>query len=137
MPIRYYPALICENGSQTGYDVVFSDFPGCISFGETMQSAAEAAAEALVLHVEGMVADGEALPPPSAPGFVPDWLSDGIGKATTNVLVPVELPGRSVRANITVDEALLSRIDAAAAQDGNTRSGWLAQAARERLSQRS
>jgi len=45
----------------------------------------------------------------------------------------VDLPGKTVRANITLDQGLLSCIDAAAATDGNTRSGWLAQAARERL----
>jgi metal-responsive CopG/Arc/MetJ family transcriptional regulator len=49
------------------------------------------------------------------------------------VLVPVDLPGRAVRANITVDEALLRKIDQAAQASGSTRSGFLAEAARARL----
>jgi hypothetical protein len=44
------------------------------------------------------------------------------------LLVPVELPGRAVRANVTIEEALLARIDAAAAARGMTRSAFLARA---------
>jgi predicted transcriptional regulator len=40
-----------------------------------------------------------------------------------------------VRANITVDEGLLRRIDAAAAAEDNTRSGYLTQAAQQRINQ--
>jgi len=47
--------------------------------------------------------------------------------------VPVEMPGKAVRINVTMDEALVQRLDAAAAVEGNSRSGYLAQAVRERL----
>jgi metal-responsive CopG/Arc/MetJ family transcriptional regulator len=57
----------------------------------------------------------------------------GGSKVITSVLVPVEMPGRAVRINVTMDEALLQRVDAAAAVDGNSRSGYLAQAVRDRL----
>ena len=48
-------------------------------------------------------------------------------------LLPVEVPGKSMRVNITMDAALVDRLDAAARRDGTTRSGYLAQAVRERL----
>jgi metal-responsive CopG/Arc/MetJ family transcriptional regulator len=48
-------------------------------------------------------------------------------------LVPVEMPGRSVRTNITLDEGLLARLDAAATAEGMSRSGFIAQAVRDRL----
>ena len=49
------------------------------------------------------------------------------------MLVPVELPGRFVRTNITLDTALLARLDAAAAAAGMSRSGFIAEAVRARL----
>ncbi|HEY5301072.1 MAG TPA: type II toxin-antitoxin system HicB family antitoxin [Acetobacteraceae bacterium] len=129
MATRFYPAVI-EGSDRNGYDVVFPDFPGCVSTGDTIQEAATGAVEALSLHVEGIVAEGLALPAPSAPdAALPDWLpEDGI-----RVLVPAEIPGRAVRANITLDEALLARLDAAAAAQGTSRSGFIAQAVREHL----
>ena len=139
MVLRFYPALITQDEgapADAGYGVVFPDFPGCVSGGDDVQHAAEAAAEALALHAEGMAAEGMDLPSPSAPGAVPDWLARVRGRIVTGVLVPVELPGRAVRANITMEEGLLRRVDAAATAEGNTRSGFLAQAARERLDRR-
>ena len=46
------------------------------------------------------------------------------------VLVPVIIPGRARRINITIDESLLEEIDAAT----SNRSGFLADAARVELS---
>ena len=41
--------------------------------------------------------------------------------------------GRTVRINISLDKALVDRIDSAAAARGLTRSAFLAQAAREKI----
>lgn len=49
------------------------------------------------------------------------------------VLVPAKLPARSVRVSITLDERLLSRINAAARAAGEDRSAYLAEAAKERM----
>jgi predicted RNase H-like HicB family nuclease len=95
MQIQHYPALIVQDEGATpadGYGVVFPDFPGCVSAGDTIQQAAEMAAEALALHVASMVEDGEALPEPSAPGVVPEWLAEAPGTVAAAVLVPVEIP---------------------------------------------
>lgn len=48
-------------------------------------------------------------------------------------LIEVDLPGRAVRVNISVEESLLKRIDRAAEAAGESRSGFLAQAAKARL----
>jgi hypothetical protein len=82
-----------------------------------------------------MVEDGDPLPAPSPPGTVPDWLDPAETTVLTSLLVPVELPGRSVRVNITMDENLLQRADRAAAAQGMTRSGLLAEAVRNWLRQ--
>jgi predicted RNase H-like HicB family nuclease len=130
---RVYPALLIRDvGAEpdASVGVVFPDLPGCVSEGDTLQQAAEMALEALALHVEGMVEDGDPLPEPSAPGIIPDWIDAAETRVLAHLLVPVDVPGRSVRVNITMDEALLQRADLAASKHGLTRSGLLAEATR-------
>lgn len=125
----FYPAIV-EKGD-TGFGVIFPDLPGCVSTGTSVQDAVHHATEALQLHLEGMATDGDPIPPPSGIDAKPDWLSD-INEAT-RALIPTEMPGKTVRVQLTMDEALLRRVDSAASAEGFTRSGFLAQAARERL----
>ena len=66
-----YIALIRKD-PDTSYGVDFPDLPGCVSGGETLDAALENAREALVLHVEGMLEDGEPLPAPSTVDAVID-----------------------------------------------------------------
>ena len=47
------------------FGVSFPDFPGCITAGKSLEEARRMAAEALALHIAGMVEDGEAIPEPS------------------------------------------------------------------------
>jgi predicted RNase H-like HicB family nuclease len=130
---QVYPAILVKDaGAPTDapIGVVFPDLPGCTSQGDDPRHAAEMALEALASHAEAMVADGEDLPEPSAPGTMPDWLDPRESQVVAHLLVPLELPGRSVRVNITMDEGLLQRVDRAAVAQGFTRSGLLAEAAR-------
>lgn len=130
---RVYPALLVRDAvevADAGFGIVFPDLPGCVTQGDTPQHAAEMALEALALHIESMVEDGEALPAPSSPDTIPDWIDPAETKVVTHLLVPVEVPGRSVRVNITMDENLLQRADRAASEHGMTRSGLLAEAVR-------
>jgi len=128
----FFPAILSA-AADGSVGVVFPDLPGCVSAGETAQQAALNAVEALALHVEGMLADGEALPQPAALGAVPAWLARDGDTILGHCLVPVDLPTKAIRLNITMDEALVHRLDAAAAAEGFTRSGYLAQATRERI----
>jgi predicted RNase H-like HicB family nuclease len=48
-----------DDGRDTG--VAFSDFPGCVTAGGTLDEARRMAAEALELHLEGMHEDGAAV----------------------------------------------------------------------------
>lgn len=135
--LRFYPALIVQDEDDRpseGYGVVFPDLPGCTSGGETIQEAAENAFDALAGHVELTLDAGEPLPEPSAPDApLPVWLADVPGRTVAKVLVPVEIPGRAVRINITIDAGLLARLDRAASADHDTRSGFIARAVRELL----
>lgn len=118
------------------YGVSFPDLPGCIAQGCTQQEAVASATDAVAFHVEGLIAGGEAVPVPRSIDDLradPEFADDFAG-ADALVLVPVTLPGRSVRINLTMDENLLAAIDRAAERSGATRSGFLADAARAKLS---
>ena len=62
--MRYYIGLLHKD-AESDYGVSFSDFPGCVTAGETLDEAHAFAAEALSFHVEGMLADGAQLPAPT------------------------------------------------------------------------
>lgn len=125
-------ALIHEE--KGAYGISFPDFPGCVSGGRNLDEALARGAETLLFHVAGMAEDGDPLPVlhtldqlKSDPAFIED--SEGAVIA----VVPVELPGRAVRVNVSIDEHLLDAIDRAARAAGQTRSAFLAAAARARI----
>ncbi len=60
--------------------------------------------------------------------------SGEIGESERAVMIPLLLDsGRTVRANVSLDAALLDAIDAAAKERGLSRSAFLASAAREKI----
>lgn len=130
MPLAY--ALIHEeNGS---FGISFPDFPGCISGGQTAEDAIRKGGEALTFHVSGMVEDGDALPVLRGLSELqadPDFKEASAGAAL--LLVPFDLPAKAVRINVSIDENLLSAIDAAARSAGQSRSAFLAEAARSKI----
>lgn len=135
--LKVYPAVITKAEGED-YGVVFPDLPGCVTTGETIAEAAEMAIEALAGHVGTMIEADQPVPEPAAlDAPLPDWLADIAGKViAAPVLVPVEIPSRSVRINISLDDALLARLDRAAAAENETRSGFIARAVRELLDAR-
>jgi predicted RNase H-like HicB family nuclease len=135
--LKVYPAIITKAEGED-YGVVFPDLPGCVTTGETIGEAAEMAIEALAGHVGTMIEADEPVPEPAALDTpLPDWLADIAGKIVmAPVLIPVEIPSRSVRINISLDDALLARLDRAAASGNETRSGFIARAVRELLDMR-
>jgi predicted RNase H-like HicB family nuclease len=125
--MQHYIALIHKD-ADSDYGVSFPDFPGAVTAGATLDEARTHAAEALALHVEGMVEDGEAVPEPSSLEAI---MSDPENRDGVAVLVSVAPHSiKAVRINITMQEDVLREIDAYAEANGLTRSGFLAQAAR-------
>lgn len=51
---------------KNGYDVTFVDLDGCVSHGTSLEDALLMANEALSLHIETMLEDGDILPEPSS-----------------------------------------------------------------------
>ncbi len=122
-------ALIHKD-SDSDYGVSFPDLPGCISAGAALDEARAMAQEALALHVEGMLADGEAVPEPASLEAI---MQDPENRDGVAILVPLDEPTRTVRVNITLPEDTLRAIDAHAEANGFMRSGFLAAAARKAI----
>ena len=114
---------VVEKGAH-GFGVFFPDVPGCVSAGETLREAMENGEQALAAHIELLAQDGDDIPEASAEVAV-----DGDIEVAAYFLAHVELPGKTVRLNITMDESLVARIDRIA----HNRSAFIAEAARERL----
>ena len=128
--MRNYIALIHKD-RDSDYGVSFPDFPGVITAGTDLDDARRMGQEALEFHVEGMIADGEAIPEPSSLEAVMAVHENRDGVA---VLIPLKTTARkAVRLNITLPEDVLEKIDAYAEAHGLTRSGFLAQAAQRQM----
>ena len=126
-------ALVHEGDRAFG--ISFPDFPGCVSGGDTIDDAIRRGREALAFHVEGMVEDGDDLPVPRTLTDLrkdQEFREDAEGAVI--VSVPIDLPGKAVRVNISMDERLLDSVDRAAAASGQSRSAFLAAAARALIS---
>lgn len=117
------------------YGVSFPDLPGCISAGETIDDAVSNAVEALAGHVRMLEADGDPVPPPRDFDAImadPELEEDRLGAMTT--IVPlVRDRGSTARINVSFDLGLLEAIDAAAKARKQTRSAFLASAARREI----
>jgi predicted RNase H-like HicB family nuclease len=124
--------LVHEEGG--AYGASFPDFPGATTVAGDLDTLYRKAAEVLAFHVGGMAEDGDDIPVVRTldelrhdPAFREDSEGALIG------LVEAELPGKAVRVNVSLEESLLRRIDRAAEAAGESRSGFLAQAAKTRL----
>jgi predicted RNase H-like HicB family nuclease len=125
-----YPALIHKD-PDSSYGVTFPDFPGCVSAGDTIEEARRMAEEALELHLEGMIEDGERIPDPSSlDEIAADPANAGIRAI---IMVPAQIKSKAVRINITIPEDFLSDVDRYAEEHGLTRSGFLVKAARDAI----
>ncbi len=128
--MRDYIALIHKD-ADSDYGVSFPDLPGVITAGSSLDEARDMAAEALALHLEGLAEDGDAVPEPSSLEAI---MSNPENRDGVAVLVPAPAHEvKSVRVNITLPADILSEIDRYAEQQGFTRSGFLAHAARKAL----
>ena len=123
-----YPVVVHKDPT-SDYGVSVPDLPGCVSAGRTLDEALESIRQAIACHIEGMLLDGESVPQAREIELHksnPEWV-EGIW-----ALIQIDLSklsGKSKRINITLPERLLSQVDQYASQHGETRSGFLAQAA--------
>ena len=123
---------IVHKEAKSDFGVSFPDFPGCITAGKNIDEAKDMAQEALTLHIQGMLEDGEQLPVPSR---LEDIMSDpDYANAIAFLVISVpDAKSRTVRVNVTVPEMTLRQIDAAAKKRGMSRSSFLVHAAQNAI----
>jgi predicted RNase H-like HicB family nuclease len=61
MRVLNYRVLLRKE-PEGGYTVLVPSLPGCVSFGETIEDAIDAAREAIDLYLESLKEHGEAIP---------------------------------------------------------------------------
>jgi predicted RNase H-like HicB family nuclease len=120
---------------ESAFGVSFPDFPGCISAGATMDEALANASEALQGHVKMMEADNEIIPAPRSVDAIladQEWAEERENAILSAVHLIRDL-GSTTRINLSLDLGLLKAIDEAARARKQTRSAFLASAARREL----
>ncbi len=61
--MRY--AVIVEEG-ESSFGAYVPDIPGCVAVGDTKEEVMQLIQEAIEFHIEGLCADGQAVPKPSS-----------------------------------------------------------------------
>lgn len=129
--MKFTVVLHTDDGRR--YGVTVPDLPGCFSAGDDLEDALQSVQEAIDLHVEGLIEEGAALPHRQTMALHqanPDY-ANGVWAV---VDVPVEKYfGPAEKINITVPRMVLARIDEYAKRHGQSRSGFLVEAARSAM----
>ena len=114
---------------KTDYGVSFPDFPGCITAGKTLEEARRNAVEALALHIEGLLEDGEEIPEASC---LDNLSRDPVLKDAVAFLVDINVSDKVERFNITARKSQMEEIDRLAKQQRMTRSSYMVASALRR-----
>lgn len=125
MTTTFYVAVLERRGSNRVIARI-PDLPAISAMGATGAAALAELVHLANEHVRLLARHAEPVPPARDLDDVP---ADKAGRA----LIPVEIPGKTVKISISIDDALLRRIDRAAAAEGTTRSGYFAMAAAQAL----
>ena len=125
--MRY--AIAIEPGDEShAFGVTVPDLPGCFSAGDTLDEALEQSKEAIMLHIEGLLDDGEPIPAPHTLTVL-QAQDEYAGRVSAVVDVDLsQLDDVTERVNITLPRRVLHAIDEAARRSGETRSGFIARA---------
>lgn len=128
MVMRYYLG-VAEEGPNN-WSISFPALPGVVTTGETFGELVAHASDAIASAIEAMQEDG--IPIPGDIDGAPDAHEFNRLDYTDPciVMVGVEAGGRALRINVTMDEALVARLDRQAERMHATRSSLLALGAR-------
>jgi predicted RNase H-like HicB family nuclease len=122
-------AVVVHHGKGTAYGVTVPDLPGCFSAGDTFDEALDNAAEAIELHMEGLLEEGLEIPRSSKieQHFEnPDYAEGTWGFVEFDI---VPYLGNTEKINVTLPKSLIKKID----DKHKNRSKFLAEAALKEL----
>ncbi len=125
-----YPVYVHLGDKDHAHGVTIPDFPGCFSAADDWQDLPKMIQEAIELWCEGQYLT---LPKPSE---LEDLVNNTEYTEGVWLLIDVDiskLDTKPIRLNISLPQSLVSEIDNYAKAHGATRSGFLAQAARQAM----
>lgn len=128
MATVFYWAMIDRHDEQ--FWVTIPDLLGVNVAHPDYDQALRLATEFAGDYVADLVSEGQPVPPARNER---DVGRERTTKEWTRALIPVDVPGRAAKISITMDEALLKRVDQAAEANGESRSGFISAAVSERL----
>ncbi len=124
----HYPILIRR--SRRTFKATVPDLPGCTSAGDSIEDAIVQVREAIELHLQGLIEDGEVPPEPTPIDTLQADTENAAGICWALVRIePNALSSRPKKVLISLPETLLVAMDAYADREGETRSGFIARAA--------
>jgi len=126
---EFYVAVI-ETNSEGEFFVTVPDLPGVNTAAANKLAALELAVEFANDYVRDLVEEGHAVPPARD---LAEIEHDPEVREVGRAIIPVEVPGKSLKISLSIDQALLTRADRAAARVGLTRSGFFAAAVEEKI----
>ena len=129
MAVRTYLAIADKVPGEEAWSITFPALPGVTSEAVEFREIILQTRDALASLIDFLVAEGRPLPPALEDGASPDF-DPSEYTAPRALFVPVEIPGRAVRVNVSLEEGLLGRLDEIARRSGTSRSGLLARGAR-------
>lgn len=126
-----YPVYVYPGDAKHAHGITFPDFPGCFAAADHWADVPAAIQDAVQVHFHGEGA--QAVPAPTA---LEKLAADAQYQGGVWLLAEVDLSRidtSPVRLNISLPANLVEQIDAYARSHGATRSGFLAQAARQAM----
>ncbi len=106
-----YPIAIERGNDKEAHSIYVPDLKGCLSAADNYQDVFDSAIEAVELHLEGLVEDGEDIPLPSD---ISKYIDNLEYKGMTWALVPVDVNrylGKTEKINVTLPSRLVHMID--------------------------
>lgn len=136
---RFWVVAFDHDKDVNVWGAVVLDLSGVTSGGATLDEARENVREAIALRLDSDAIAGDLVSEPQGLNAIiarsaeDKNLSEDMAGAIILEVEAGELKPRAVRIQVTMNEALLSRVDRAANAAGTSRSGFLAEGARRML----
>lgn len=124
---EFYVAILARNSEGEVFATV-PDLPGANSAASTESAALDLVIEFADDYVRDLLESGHPVPRPRSLSEIA-FEEGEMGRA----LIPVDIPGKSVKVTLSIDEAVLARADRAAKALGESRSGFFASAVLKRV----
>ena len=120
--------IVIHKDRGSDYGVTVPDLPGCFTAGTTLDEAIAMAKEAIELHLEGLIEEGQPVPKPGTAEQYKDAPEFRGGVWAVVSISPARLRVKAKRINISIPERVLDIVDSIARAENETRSGLLVKA---------